>query len=144
MKVPQITLYAKSTGLEIGIFEKKSDGKPREGRISLRFFSMESALSQIRFVAEPWEGYELYRRITKVFTDGGKESLTHKFVGSAGEVVTKLTVETFERHGKPGYAISIQRGGEGINVPQTADHFLYAAEFLRHLSLVQAWVEPPA
>jgi hypothetical protein len=141
MKIPHVTFYAKNTGLEIGPYEKKSDGKPREGRIALRFFTMESSPRQVRFVAEPFEGFALYRIITGVWSSGGKENLTHKFAGSDGEVITRLQVESYERNGRKGYAIGIQRGGEAINVPLDEDHFLYAAEFLRHLSLSQAWTE---
>jgi hypothetical protein len=144
MKTPQITIYAKSTGLEIGPYEKRGEGKPKEGRISLRFFTMESPARQVRFVAEPAEGFELFRKICQVYGERGKETVTHKYEGNDGEVVTRLSVESFERNGKPGYALAVQRGGEGINVPLSADHFLHAAEFLRHLSLVQAWVELPA
>jgi hypothetical protein len=47
----------------------------------------------------------------------------------------------FARNNKSGYALSVQRGEEQINVPVQAEQFLYATEFLRHLSLQQAWVE---
>lgn len=70
--------------------------------------------------------------------------MTHKYEGSDGETVSKLAVERYERNNRQGYALSIQRGEESVNVSTTADHFLFAAEFLRHLSLVQAWVEIPA
>jgi hypothetical protein len=43
-----------------------------------------------------------------------------------------------------GYALVIQRSDDSINVSATAGHFLYAAEFLRHLSLSEAWVEQEA
>src|SRR6266540_3330999 len=110
MKVPQFTMYTKSAGVEISTYEKRQEGKPREGRISLRFFKLESGAQQLRFVAEPWEGFELFRMINKVFQEGGKETLTHKFEGSDGEVVTKLTVEKYERNNKAGHALVIQRG----------------------------------
>ncbi len=86
MKAPQFTLYTKSAGVEIGPYEKRLEGKPREGRISLRFFKMESGSQQLRFVAEPSEGFELFRLINKVFLEGGKETLTHTFEGSEGEI----------------------------------------------------------
>lgn len=79
MKMPQFTIYAKSAGVEITPYEKRQEGKACEGRISLRFFKMESGSLQLRFVAEPWEGFELSRMINKVFREGGKETLTHKF-----------------------------------------------------------------
>jgi hypothetical protein len=144
MKVPQFTIYTKSAGEEISPFEKRPEGKPREGRISLRFFKMESGSQQIRFVAEPSEGFELFRMFNKVFLEGDKETLTHKFEGSEGEIITKLTVEKYERNNKAGYALIIQRCSESINVAATVSSFLYAAEFLKHLSLTEAWAEQPA
>lgn len=143
-KAPQVTVYARSAGVEIGPYEKRSEGRPAEGRIVLRFFRMESGTASIRFVAEPAEGFELYRKMQKVFRDGGRETLKHRFEGSDGEVVTRLSVERFERGGKTGCAFAVQRGEEEINVPTGAERFLHAAEFLRHLSLAQAWVEEPA
>lgn len=144
MKVPQFTIYAKSAGVEITPYEKRQEGKAREGRISLRFFKMESGARQLRFVAEPSEGFELFRMIDKVYRNGGRETLTHKYESSSGEVVSKLSVERYEKNNRTGYALIIQRGDEGINVSATAGHFLYAAEFLRHLSLSEAWVEQDA
>jgi hypothetical protein len=141
MKMPQCTIYAKSAGVEIGPYEKRQGGKTCEGRISLRFFTMESGSQQIRFVAEPGEAYALFRMINKVFQEGTGDALTHKFEGSNGEVVTKLGVGKYERNNKAGYAFSVQRGNESINVAVSASDFLHAAEFLRHLSMTEAWVE---
>ncbi len=141
MKAPKFTLYAKSAGMEITRYERRQEGKPREGRVSLRFFRMESGNLQIRFIVEPWEGFELYRMISKLSSAGGKESLIHKFGGNGGEIVTRLTVEKYERNGKAGYALAIQRGDDIINVPASVGQFLYVGEFLRYLSLTEAWVE---
>lgn len=141
MKTRKFTLYARSAGMEIAPYEKRQEGKPREGRISLRFFRMEAGSPQLRFVAEPWEGFELSRFIESVSRDGGRQSLTHRFEGSNGEVVTKLSIEKYERNGKGGQALSIQRGDDTINVPVALGQFLYAGEFLRRLSLTEAWVE---
>jgi hypothetical protein len=77
------------------------------------------------------------------YFDGGQESLNHSFTGPDGEVQTRLTVERWARNGKSGYALAVQRGEEQLNVPVQAEQFLFAAEFLRHLSLQQAWVEEP-
>ncbi len=140
MKIPQATIFAKGSGLEIAPYEKRSSDRPPEGRIALRFFRLEGGTQAIRFVAEPAEGYELYYKITKVFRDGGKETLTHKFEGSEGEVLTRLTVERYESGSKTGYAFAVQRGEERINVPVAGERFLYAGEFLKHLSVAQAWV----
>lgn len=140
-KIPQITIYARKAGVAISPFERRSEGRATEGRIVLRFFRLESGSSAIRFIAEPAEAFALYGKIHKVVRDGGQESLTHAFAGPDGEVQTRLTVERWERNGKSGYALSVQRGEEQVNVPVQPEQFLYAAEFLRHLSLRQAWVE---
>ena len=142
-KIPQITIYARQAGFAISPHERRSEGRPAEGRIVLRFFRLESGSNAMRFIVEPFEAFALYERIHKVVRDGGQESLTHSFTGPDGEVRTRLTVERWERNGKSGYALSVQRDQEQINVPLQAEQFLFAAEFLRHLSLQQAWVEEP-
>ncbi|MBE0595767.1 MAG: hypothetical protein IH614_00695 [Desulfuromonadales bacterium] len=144
MRTAQTTFYAKGTGLEIAPYERRGGDRPSEGRVSLRFFRLESGTAAIRFLAEPAESFELYCRIAKVFRDGGKELLTHRFEGSEGEVQTRLSIERYESGGRTGYAFSVQRGEERINVPVSGERFLYAGEFLKHLSLAQAWVEQPA
>ena len=143
MKVPKLTIYTKSAGVEISPYEKRQEGKPREGRISLRFFNITSGSQQLRFVAEPSEGFELFRMINKVFVEGDKEALTHQYEGDEGKIVTKLTVEKYERNHKTGYAFTIQRGNESINIAASASTFLHAGEFLKHLSLTEAWAEQP-
>lgn len=147
-KIPQITLYARKAGVSISPHERRSEGRPAEGRIVLRFFRLESGSTAIRFIAEPAEAFALYGKMHKIARDGGRESLNHSFTAPDGEVQTRLTVERWTRNEKSGYAISVQRGEEQVNVPVQPEQFLYAAEFLRHLSLQQAWVEelerPPA
>jgi len=141
MRTHKFTLYAKETGLEISPCEKKIQGKPDEGRIALRFFRLTSGAHQIRFIAEPWEGLDLHRKINAVQLEGGRESLTHRFDSGEAETVTKLWVECYQRNGKKGYAFSIQRGEESINVAAPLGEFLFAAEFLKGLSVAQSWVE---
>ena len=140
-KIPQVTIYAKQAGVAITPFEKRAEGRPTEGRIALRFFKLASGSTSIRFVVEPAEAYELYGKMQRVARDGGRESLSHRFEGRDGEVQTRLSVERWERNGKSGCALAVQRGEEELNVPVSLDRFLHAAEFLRHLSLQQAWVE---
>lgn len=141
MRMPKFTIYAKESGVEIAPCEKKQQGKPDEGRIALRFFKLAAGAHQIRFVIEPWEAFELHRFINAVQLDAGKESLTHKFDAGTGETVTKLNVECYLRNGKKGYAFSVQRGEESINVAAPLGEFLFAAEFLKGLSVTQSWVE---
>jgi hypothetical protein len=142
-KIPQITIYARQAGVAISPFERRSEGRPTEGRIVLRFFRLESGSNAIRFIVEPAEAFALYSKMHRIASDGGQESLTHTFTGPEGEVQTRLTVERWARNDKSGYALAVQRGEEQLNVPVQAEQFLFAAEFLRHLSLQQAWVEAP-
>jgi len=142
-KIPQITIYARQAGVAISPFERRSEGRPTEGRIVLRFFRLESGSNAIRFLVEPCEAFALYRKMHRIASDGGQESLNHSFTGPDGEVQTRLTVERWTRNDKSGYALAVQRGEEQLNVPVQAEQFLFAAEFLRHLSLQQAWVEEP-
>jgi hypothetical protein len=143
MKIPQTTIYARSTGLEIGPCEKRVEGRQGEGRIALRFFRLESGSPPLRFVAEPAEAFELHCKIRRIGREGGRESLNHRFEASDGEVLTRLSLERWERNGRHGYAFSLQRGEEEINVPVGIERFLFAGEFLRHLSLLQSWTEAP-
>lgn len=141
MRTPRFTVYAKESGVEFAPAERKQPGKPDEGRVALRFFRLASGAHQIRFVTEPWEAFDLARRIEAVAPAGGKETLTHRFDAGDGETVTKVSVECYERNGKKGYAFSVQRGEESINVAAPLGQFLFAAEFLKHLSVTQSWVE---
>jgi len=141
MKKPQCIIYSKNTGVEIGPGEKRSEGRPAEGRVVLRFFRLEEGAASIRFMVEPWECFDLSRKIGGVCRNGGKEKLTHRFEGNEGEVVTTLSVEKWERNGKSGCAFSLQREKESINVPVDEGRFLHAAEFLKYLSTTQSWVE---
>lgn len=141
MRMPRFTIYAKESGVEISPAEKRQQGKPAEGRVALRFFRLAAGAHQIRFLAEPWEAFDLSRRINLVQSNGGKESLTHRFESAEGETVTKLSVECYQRGDRKGYAFSIQRGEESINVAAPLGEFLFAAEFMRELSVSQSWVE---
>jgi hypothetical protein len=141
MRTPSFTVYSKETGIEISPAERKQQGKPDEGRIALRFFRLAAGSHQIRFLVEPSEAFALHMWINAVHAAGGKETLTHKYDGGDGDTVTRLNVECYERNGKKGYAFSIQRGEESINVPAPLEKFLFAAEFLKHLSLQQCWIE---
>jgi len=143
MRVPQITLFARQSGVEIAPYYKAHEGRPLEGRIALRFFRLEGGAQSLRFIVEPAEAFDLYCRMRRVYTAVGKESLNHSFTGSDGEVQSRLTLEHYSHGGKSGFALSLHRGDEQINVPMPAERFLYAAEFLRHLSLSEAWVEVP-
>ena len=144
MRVAQTTLYAKGTGVEIAPYEKRGGERPTEGRIALRFFRMEGGHPAVRFIVEPAEAFELHLKIGRIFRDGGREGLVHRFESSEGEIQTRLTIERYGDDKRPGYALAVQRGEEKINVPVSAERFLFAGEFLRHLAMTQSWVEEHA
>jgi hypothetical protein len=123
-KIPQITIYARQAGVAITPHERHSEGRPAEGPILLRFFRLESGSSAIRFILEPSEAFALFRKIHRIAGDGGQESLNHTFTGPGGEIQTRLTVERWTRNDKSGYAISVQRGEEQLNVPVQLEQFL--------------------
>ena len=141
MKKQQYVIYAKGTGVEIHPGERRPEGRPAEGRVVLRFFRLQEGAGSIRFLVEPWEAFDLSRKMGRVWRDGVKEKLTHKFETSEGEVVSTLSVEKWERNGKSGCALSVQRDKETINVPADEGRFLFAAEFLKALASAQSWVD---
>lgn len=147
MRTPKLTIFAKETGVEIAPSEKRQNGKPEAGRVAFRFFRLATGQPHIRFVAEPCEAFEVSRKIALVQAQGGKATFTHRFESADGETVTRLNVESYQRNGRTGYAFSIQRGEESINVAAPEGEFLFAAEFLKQLSVAQSWValaEPEA
>jgi hypothetical protein len=150
-------IYSQSTGLEIResvrVQEENGQTCERSGRVQLRFFKLTprtnpDEVTQIRFICEPDEAFELGQKIarTAVSTVPVKEKLSpHKFSGGAdgGETVTTVSVEKWERGGKSGYALTVGRGKDFISVPAPQGKFVFAGEFLRFLATSQCWVERP-
>jgi hypothetical protein len=134
-KIPQIAIYARQAGAAISPHERRSEGQPTESRTVLRFFRLERGSNAIRFVAEPAEAFTLYDKMHRIARDGGQESFNRSFTSPDGEVQASLTVESWARNGKSGYALSVQRGGEQLKVPVQSDQFMNAAKFHRQLSL---------
>ncbi|NVO00309.1 MAG: hypothetical protein HXX17_13385, partial [Geobacteraceae bacterium] len=102
-------------------------------------------VTQIRFLCEPDEAFELALKVNQVAGSQlpCKEKLSpHKFVtADHGETVTTVSVEKWERGGKSGFALTVGRGKDFISVPTPPAKFLFAAEFLKSLSTGQSWVE---
>jgi len=148
-------MFSQSTGVEIRSAVRSHEERgvvvERSGRIQLRFFKLTPKVNpddvtQIRFVCEPDEAFELSHKISCVAASATpcKEKLNpHKFSSGepATETVTTLTVEKWERNGKSGYALTVGRGKDFISVPLPILKFQFAAEFLRYLSTDQCWVE---
>ncbi|MDA8413840.1 MAG: hypothetical protein M0023_08630 [Desulfobacteraceae bacterium] len=116
-------LYSLNSGLEITPEVKSNIGKAtKAGIVQLRFFLLQSPdaagkTTQIKFQMEPWEAFDLSMRMTKVFNEGGKEKLIHKFTpGEGPEIVTSVTIEKWERAGKSGLGIAAGRGESFISV----------------------------
>lgn len=147
------SLYSQNSGLEITPEIKVNANKGQsEGRVQLRFFLLQvpgstGKTTQIKFLCEPWEAFDIALRMDNVFRSGGKEKITHKFTAGDQEVVTSVTIEKWERAGKSGLGIAVGRGDAFISVPVGKDsvsRFLYAAEFLRFLSTRQGWIDKEA
>ena len=149
-------LYSQSTGVEIRetvkTHEEGSRITERTGRIMLSFFKLTprtrpDETTQIRFICEPDEAWELGTRIGRLAgaTEPAKEKLSpHRFTGNqGGETVTTVTAEKWARGGKSGFALTIGRGDDFISVPIPAAKFAFAGEFLRSLAIRQCWVEQP-
>ncbi|MDU0457113.1 MAG: hypothetical protein RW306_00140 [Geobacteraceae bacterium] len=148
-------IFSQSTGVEIRpaarSHKESGDVVERSGRIQLRFFKLlpkanPDDVTQIRFICEPDEAFELYLKLSSVASSPTpcKEKLNpHKFSTGdpAIETVTTVTAEKWERNGKSGYALTVGRGRDFISVPVPLSKILFAAEFLRYLSTDQCWVE---
>lgn len=149
---PICSLYAANSGLEITPEHKfNSRKKQSEGRIQLRFFILTAPTTgkttQLKFILEPGEAYDLYHRMRVIYAHGGKDKLVHKFAQGDEVTTTTLSFDKWEKGNKSGLGISIGRGDTFISVPfskESTSRFLYAAEFLKFLSVRQAWIEPEA
>lgn len=147
-------IFSQATGLEIRAAVKSSEENgvviEQSGRILLRFFKLTpktraDEVTQIRFICEPDEAFELALKIGQVGSSQipCKEKLhPHKFSGGeGGETVTTLVAEKWERSGKSGFALTVGRGKDFISVPAPLAKFLFAGELLRALSTEQCWSE---
>lgn len=150
---PIFSLYSQISGMEITPEIKANATKgTSEGRVQLRFFLLKAPgeagkTTQIKFILEPFEAFDLFLRMNKIHTEGGKEKIVHKFTTGDIETVTNLTVEKWERAGKSGLGFAVGRGDTFISVPVNKDsisRFLFAAEFLRSMSVRQSWVDREA
>lgn len=144
-------LYSAKSGLEITPEIRVNSGKGQsEGRVQLRFFLLKAPgaadgkVTQIKFLLEPFEAYDLSLRMLRVFAEGGKTKLVHKFGSGENEMITSLIIEKWGRDGKGGLGLAVGRGESFISVPVNADsipRFLFAAEFLRSMSVRQSWFD---
>lgn len=149
---PVLRICTDKAGLEIsaGVKEKRNGKSKREGKIEFRFFRMEAPsegkTTQIKFIAEPFEGYEIFLKVNKLLREPGKEKLTHRFeLPDKKEIVTNLQIEHWAKGDKRGFGFAIGRDNDFISVPitgsQASAKFMHAAEFCKFLSMRQCWEE---
>lgn len=138
-----ITLFSKNTGVEIKANDVVKKGF-KFGAVTLRFFELENGGSQMRFIMSPPESFEINLLISKALASAAAIKLTksHKFEKEGQEISTVLTIEKWVKDTKAGFAVSIRRDSESINVPMAAANFAYFGELLKYLSTQQAWVNP--
>lgn len=146
-----LPVFSQKSGLEISAEMKETrEGNrvERTGRVQLRFFLLQSPTegktTQLKFICEPFEAYDLFLKIKKLAHAPGKEKLTHRFKNGEEEIVTTVAVEHWQRGDKSGFGFSAGRGNDFISVPISHDQgarFFYAGEFLRFLSFEQQWHE---
>ena len=147
-------VFSQSTGVEISAacrtVKEHEQIVERRGRVQLRFFKLvpksnPNDITQIRFICEPDEAYNLSLMIGQVAASSApcKEKLQpHKFsAGDQGDTVTILSVEKWERSGKGGFALTVARGRDFISVPVPLIKFQFIAEFLRFFAFEQCWIE---
>lgn len=133
------TVYAKSTGMQIMTSKKETDTN-KEGRIALRFFTFGNGESKsLRFVLNPVEAFGLCLTVLEVVKNGGNKSIIHKFEGEEGVTISTLHIEKWVKGDKSGYAMTLKRGDDAVNVPMDMTHFLFVGELMKTLSTEQAW-----
>ncbi len=139
------TVYSKNAGVEIKAVTKKNDNGSKEGRVSLRFFTLgngsngNSESISMRFILTPVEAYDLCLKTLEIVKNGGKKYLKHEYNDGDKKIETTLKLERWERDNKSGYAYAIKRGETKINVPMDAVTFMFAGELLKSLATDQAW-----
>jgi len=128
-------------GLEVTEAEKplQEEYKTAEGRVCMRFFNTTQAKdTQIRYMMEPSEAFEIYVRISRVAraVAAHQEKLPpHKFTRDGQDTLTSILVEKWVNNGKSGYSISVSRAGKGHSVSLKEADLLYLGEILKQLSV---------
>jgi len=133
------TFFNKSTGLEVREYAREAKNL-EEGKVRLRFFTMDGSKKRLIFILDPDEAYVLADRMKALVETGERFSLYHAFrLQSGEEITTRLTCESWERAGKKGYSLVITRGDDRISVSFDEGRFLFAADLLKDLSLKASW-----
>lgn len=135
-----------ATGVEISEFSK-TNGKT-EGRILFRFFVSDNSKEQVKFMAEPWEAFDLFHKINKVArsTTSCKEQIgPHNYRRDGGiETLTSVTVEKWVKEERSGFAIIGSQTVDGksssfnVSIPN-GSRILFLGKFLESLSIMQSW-----
>ena len=174
-RIQRHIFYAAQSGVEVQPGVKQGSGaghEESEGRIQFRFFLLKppgstDKTTQIRFISEPPEAYDLAWAMGmlldmglspqqyeanhfRVKSSGSKSSVSyrlspHVYESATGKVQTEVGVEAYwSTVGERKFALFVSRGADFINVPIPRAGFRFAAAFLGHLALAQSWMERSA
>ncbi len=135
------TFFSKKSGLEVrlGSIEKNDTKK---GKIFLRAFPIEAGLKekQISVMLTPEEAFSFSLFARKVLKEKKSQKvIVHKVQNGSGEYTTGVSLDYWERNGRYGYGITVQRYSQGVNVntpvslTETGFHFL--VEILKRWSI---------
>jgi len=135
MRTYSHTFFSKKAGLEIrlGFIEKDNIKK---GKIFLRAFPIEAGLKekQISVMLTPEEAFSFFLTARKVVqSKKSQRVIVHRNKNGSGEYITNVSLDYWERNGKSGYGVTVQRRYDqdnannaniSISLTQIAFHFL--------------------
>jgi len=140
------TFYSKNAGVEVKATTavKETEGSvAKEGRVTMRFFSLGKDSKAFRFVMRPDEALSVGKRALQCAENGKTQTITHNYQGAEAKFETKISFERYDlkRDGstRHGYAATLEREKEKVNVPMTQDAMVFVGELLVRLALDQAW-----
>lgn len=129
------TFFSKKSGLEVRLGSIEKDNI-KKGKIFLRAFPIEAGLKekQISVMLTPEEAFSFSLTARKVVQNKKSQRvIVHKNTNGTGEYKSGVSLDYWERNGKSGYGITVQRrydkdNTNNVNIPvsltQVAFHFL--------------------
>ncbi len=135
------TFFSKTAGLEIrlGFIEKEGI---KTGKVFLRSFSLEpgSKDKQISVMLTSEEAFSFTLFARKVLKEKKNQKvIVHKSKNGSGEYTTGVSLDYWERNGRNGFGITVQRYSQGVNVNTpvslTKAGFYFLVEILKRWSV---------
>ena len=144
------TFYSKSAGIEVEATTAKKEAEgavSKEGRVTMRFFTLGNNTQSLRFVMKPEESFGIGLKLIALVEKGVTNIITHKFTNgeTKEETITKLSLEKFDKSSQgnksasSGHALVLNRGEVSVNVSMALETILFMAELLQNLAIAQAW-----